>query len=91
MITKGRKKGTIRFALKPSNGVKKVFLAGDFSDWAPVRMRKQKDGRYAITIALSAGTYHYKYQADEDWLLDPDNYATALNPFGTLNSLVEVQ
>ena len=90
MITKGRRKGTTRFALKPSNGVKKAFLAGDFTDWAPVRMRKQKDGGYAITIPLSAGTYQYKYQTDEDWLLDPDNHTTALNSFGTLNSLAEV-
>ena len=91
MITKGRKKDTFRFVLQTSNGVKKVCVAGDFSDWETVRMRKQKNGSYAVTIPLSAGSYHYKFQVDDEWLLDPDNHNNALNSFGSLNSLAEIK
>jgi len=91
MITKGRKKGTFRFVLQASNGVKKVCVAGDFSDWEPLRMRKQKNGSYAITLPLTAGSYQYKFQVDDEWLLDPDNQANDLNPYGSLNSLADIQ
>ena len=60
-------------------------------DWQGIRMRKQKDGSHAVTIALSAGIYQYKFQADDDWLLDPDNHDSALNSFGTLNSLARIE
>jgi len=90
MITRGRKKGTTRFILKPTNGVNKVCLAGDFTEWKPVRMRKQANGSYAITVPLSEGMHEYKFQVDEDWLLDPDNHQSTLNSFGTLNSVTEI-
>ncbi len=92
MYRKGRKKETIRFIFKPNNGNtgKKICLAGDFTEWEPIRMRKQKNGEYAVTLPLSAGSYQYKFQVDEDWLPDPDNQANSLNEFGTLNSLAVI-
>jgi 1,4-alpha-glucan branching enzyme len=91
MFSNGRKKGTFRFQLQTSNSVKKVCVAGDFSDWEPVRMKKQKNGSYAVTMPLSAGSYQYKFQVNEDWLLDPDNHNNALNSFGSLNSVAEIK
>ena len=90
MFTKGRKKGTVRFCLSSTNGVRQVKLFGDFSDWEPLAMRKQKDGSYAATVPLSPGTYHYKFQVDGQWLLDPDNQSNAVNSYGTLNSVAQV-
>ena len=91
MFTKGHKKGTFRFVLTPANSTKKVFVAGDFTDWQPVRMRKQKNNSYAVTFPLAPGTYQYKFQVDDSWLLDPDNNDSALNSYGTLNSLARIQ
>jgi len=86
MMTKGQKKGSVRFSLK-QDGAKKVQLAGDFSDWKQLPMRKQKDGSFAINVELRLGSYEYKFVVDGQWMVDPDNGAWALNPFGTMNSL----
>ena len=91
MFVKGRKKGTVRFVLDTTNNAKKVFVAGDFSDWEPLPMRKQKNGGYAVTIPLTPGTYQYKFRVDDNWLLDPDNRTNVANSLGTLNSLAEIQ
>jgi len=91
MIGKGRKKGTVRFAIRPEDGAKRAFLAGSFSDWQPIRMRKQKDGSFVLIVPVPAGTYEYKFILDDRWVVDPDNNAWAMNPYGTLNSVVSVE
>jgi 1,4-alpha-glucan branching enzyme len=90
MIGKGNKKGTTRFALKPAASVKKVAVAGSFDDWRFLAMKKQKDGAFVATVAIPAGNYEYKFVVDDQWIVDPDNNAWALNPYGTLNSLLVV-
>ncbi len=91
MYGKGTKKGTTRFSIKPAAGAKAVSVVGDFSDWTPVEMRKQKDGSFAATVALAAGAHEYKFIVDGEWVVDPDNNTWALNSFGTLNSVVHIQ
>jgi hypothetical protein len=53
-------------------------------------MRKQKDGSYSTTVPLAVGSHEYKFILDGQWVVDPDNNAWALNPYGTLNSVVQV-
>ncbi len=89
MVTKGRKAGTMRFVCNTDGPARQVFIMGDFTDWKPVKMRKQKDGFVKI-IALSPGTYEYKYQIDGHWLIDRDNKNFRTNAFGTLNSVISV-
>jgi 1,4-alpha-glucan branching enzyme len=91
MVSKGRKKGTMRFVLVPGDSVGKVELAGDFNSWQPIRMRKRKNGSYVAVVALAPGIYDYKFVVDGQWRADPDNSAWAMNPYGTLNSVVEVK
>ncbi len=91
MFKKGRKKGTVRFSVTPANGVKKVCLAGDFNDWEPVTMRKQKNGSYAVTVPIEPGSHQYKFKLDDQWLLDPENHTHSANSFGTLNSVAVVE
>ncbi len=90
MIEKGRKKGTVRFAVRPDGGAGKAFVVGSFSDWQPIRMRKQKDGSFVSVVPVPAGTYEYKFILDDRWVVDPDNNAWAMNPYGTLNSVLSV-
>jgi len=90
MFAKGRKKGTVRFCLTHANGSHKVKLCGDFTNWEPLTMRKQKNDSYAVTLPLAPGTYQYKFQVDGQWLLDPDNQYNAVNSFGSLNSVAQV-
>jgi 1,4-alpha-glucan branching enzyme len=90
MFKKIKKTGEFRFSLQPSNGVKKVALAGDFTQWQPVRMRKQKTGEFATDVVLPDGQHQYKFMVDDVWMTDPENSETMVNEFGTLNSVVSV-
>jgi 1,4-alpha-glucan branching enzyme len=90
MFSKGKKKGTVRFAYRPENAAGNARLAGDFTQWRPIRMRKQKDGGFVAVVPLSKGTYEYKFIVDEQWITDPDNSTWAMNPYGTMNSVARV-
>jgi len=90
MISKGSKKGSVRFSIKPANGVKQVKLAGDFNEWKPAAMTRQKDGSFVKLVNVPPGTYEYKFVIDSEWTIDPDNNTWAVNKYGTLNSVAEV-
>ena len=90
MVNRGRKKGTVRFAFSSNNGVQSVLLAGDFTDWLPRRMKKQRDGLFVSILALPAGSYQYKFLVDGEWTADQDNPDYSINTFGTANSVVTV-
>ena len=89
MVTSGRKQGTVRFSLDGGDGVTKAFVAGDFSEWEPVRMRK-RDGAFAVTVPLDAGNHQYKFILNDQWQTDPDNEHCAVSELGTVNSVAMV-
>jgi 5'-AMP-activated protein kinase regulatory beta subunit len=90
MVDKGPKKGTARFALNPDNGARVVELAGSFSDWQPIRMKKRKGGCFVSIVPVAGGTHEYKFIIDGEWTPDPDNNIWAMNKYGTLNSILTV-
>jgi len=69
-----------------------VQLAGDFNNWQPQQtpMRKVGDGVWKIKLPLSAGSYRYRLVVDGQWQHDPHNKATEPNPYGELNSVLQV-
>ncbi len=90
MFTLGQKNGTVQFIIKPDYEAKKVQVAGDFTNWCPVNMRRQKDGTFTASVPMPPGRYEYKFITDDQWVLDPDNNNWVCNPFGTLNSLAQL-
>jgi len=90
MLQKAKKKGYVRFSVLPAEGTKEVSLVGDFNNWQPVVMKKQKDGRYAVEVKLPAGTYQYKFIVDGQWATDQENGDVAPNAHGSLNSVAKV-
>jgi len=90
MIDIGRRKGTVRFRVSPGPGARNVCLAGDFSNWQPINLQKQKDGSFTTELSLPPGTYQYKFICDGRWVADPDNQRQAANPYGTTNSVAVV-
>ena len=90
MISLGRKKGTMRFALKAQENIKKVYVAGTFSGWEPVALRKQRNGFYVRNLELPQGKHEYKFISDDTWHHDPDNTELARNEHGSLNSVLEI-
>jgi 1,4-alpha-glucan branching enzyme len=69
-----------------------ICIAGTFNDWRPAAtpMLAMGSGRWAKELSLPPGTYEYRFVADGQWMHDPAAHKTAPNPFGGLNSVLEV-
>lgn len=75
-----------------SKEAKEVFLVGDFNNWKlddGYRMQ-QVDGRWEKKLALSGGRYHYRFVVDGSWTEDPANPKKETNPYGSVDSLIDV-
>ena len=75
------------------SGAKKVLIAGDFNNWAPVSTPMQPSGRpgeWRMRLPLSRGRYRYRLVVDGKWMTDPNNQYVEANQFGELNNIVEV-
>ena len=71
-----------------------VYLAGDFNGWNPARTplaREQLDNVWQVVLPLGPGCYRYRLVVDNRWQRDPFNEHVEANPFGELNSVVEVE
>lgn len=70
---------------------KEVYVAGDFNKWQlDENSRMERDGRaWRKKIALKSGTYHYRFVIDGRWTEDPNNPVQEMNPYGTMDSLLE--
>ena len=74
-------------------GALAVQLAGDFNEWKPENtplMPNGQGGDFAATLRLDPGIYRYRLVVDGDWQHDPNNSYVEANPYGGLNSVVEV-
>ena len=81
----------VRFKL-PFIEAREVFLAGTFNDWHPAMfpMIESKTGGWYKDLLLPPGVYEYLFVADGRWISDPGNPLNRSNPFGGLNSVLEV-
>jgi chromosome partitioning protein len=70
-----------------------VQVAGDFNNWQPEQALMEKvseNGVWQIKLPLGAGRYRYRLVVDGQWQQDPYNEITELNPFGEMNSILDV-
>lgn len=72
---------------------KEVHLVGDFNGWrvGNESFMQQNNGRWVKKMPLNPGSYHYRFVVDGTWLEDPNNPTKARNPFGQMNSLIEIK
>lgn len=70
-----------------------VFVVGDFNNWVANESSKLKikDGLWKREFNLKPGTYKYRFIVDGKWQEDPANPHFEKNPFGELDSLLEVK
>lgn len=82
----------INFQLAGFSSAKQVILAGSFNGWneAKTKMRQQ-DGRWMISMDLSAGKHYYKFIVDGNWIVDPSNPLTEKDREGNVNSILLVR
>jgi chromosome partitioning protein len=75
---------------------KNVAIAGDFNNWTPARMTEDRkagsesEDTFRTLVALKPGRYRYRLVVDGRWQADPHNVHAEPNPFGELDSVVEV-
>ncbi len=70
-----------------------VCVAADINGWSPKahRMRYNADlAAHEICIPFPRGRHPYRFVVNGQWITDPHNPRTAPNPFGQLDSIVEV-
>lgn len=71
---------------------KQVYVAGDFNAWKldeDSRMINH-NGTWSRKINLDPGRYYYRFIIDGKWVEDFNNPKREINPFGELNSLLEI-
>jgi 1,4-alpha-glucan branching enzyme len=82
------------FAVMPEGNVQTVAVCGEFNGWDPTAhpMKRQKDGRFALTLSLATGqTYRFRYLLDgARWENDPTADAYVPNPYGSEDSVIRV-
>jgi len=72
---------------------KEVYIAGDFNGWRlDDSSRMQKDNAvWQKRLNLTPGRHHYRFVIDGKWVDDPNNPNKEKNPYGELDSLIEIQ
>ena len=70
-----------------------VILMGDFNNWNLKKhaMKNNGNGMWNKTMTLAPGRYEYKFFVDGEWKIDPQNYQTCMNCFGTQNSVLNLE
>ncbi len=71
-----------------------VQVAGDFNNWQPeqsVMKKAGSNGLWQIKLPMEKGKYRYRLVVDGQWQQDPYNENTEPNPYGEMNSVLEVR
>ena len=74
-------------------GAREVVVTGDFTQWAPnrVRLTYAGDGEWQAELRLARGEYQYRLIVDGEWRDDPTSIKRVPNPFGTENCVLTVE
>ncbi len=69
-----------------------VGVAGEFNNWNPQRMNSDSEAgdTFRALVATKPGRYRYRLVVDGRWQADPHNRYAEPNPFGEVDSVVEV-
>ena len=69
-----------------------VQVAGTFNAWRPEANPLQRCGseEWSTRVMLKSGLYEYRFVVDGVWADDPQATQSVANPFGGLNSVLEV-
>ena len=81
----------VTFSL-PAPEAKEVYLAGEFNNWkldSDSRM-EHDHGTWKKKLNLTSGKYRYRFVIDGNWTEDANNPAREINPYGSVDSLIEV-
>ena len=72
---------------------KDVFLVGEFNNWQVNESSRmmQNNGTWSKKINLNSGKYRYRFVIDGNWVEDSSNPLKEVNPYGSVDSVVEIK
>ncbi|MBU1906441.1 MAG: AAA family ATPase [Candidatus Omnitrophica bacterium] len=71
---------------------KEVYLVGEFNNWQANNLSRMdlNNGSWVKKLHLKDGRYRYRFVVDGVWIEDVNNPSKGTNPYGGMDSLVEV-
>jgi len=87
-------KSLIRDFVLEATEAKEVHLVGDFNGWQVSEnslLWRKEEGLWQKRVFLEPGKYRYKYIIDGRWVTDPVNEHLESNPYGGVDSVLEIQ
>ena len=88
------KRARIRDFILQAPSAAGVYLVGDFNGWRISEESKLWDcgkGTWQKRVALPPGRYRYKFVIDGTWIPDPANALAEPNPYGGVDSILEIE
>jgi hypothetical protein len=70
---------------------KRVSIVGDFNQWSPQLMKKDKNHNWTVTLEIEPGEYAYNFIVDGRMIRDPSNSKTKKAGQKIPSSLLMVQ
>lgn len=69
-----------------------VQLVGDFTHWTkqPINLHRSTNGVWETTVDLPKGTHLYRFLVDGVWRDDPKSVLRVANPYGTQDSVTQI-
>jgi chromosome partitioning protein len=86
--------GTLRDFSFKADGAKEVHLVGDFNNWRISNdslLWQKEEGVWQKRVFLEPGRHRYKFVIDGRWTTDPANDRLEPNPYGGLDSIIEIE
>ena len=77
-----------------TQGAHEVHLVGDFNEWTVSNdslLWQKEEGVWQKRIFLGPGHHRYKFVVDGQWVTDPHNERIEPNPYGGMDSVLEIQ
>lgn len=73
-------------------GIKEAYVAGEFNNWQADENSRMElnEGTWRKSLNLMPGRYRYRFVLDGKWIEDVQNPNRELNPYGELDSYIEV-
>lgn len=70
-----------------------MCVAGTFNNWDQSKTPMRRDGSdsiWKVSLPLKPGRYEYRFVVDGQWISDPNARESAINDFGSTNSVLVV-
>lgn len=80
----------VRVSIAVPPGAHAVDLAGDFTLWEPVAMRRS-GGRWTVDVDVPVGTHHYGFLVDDEWYLPDDLHDVVPDEWGRESAILVIE